>query len=199
MEIRRRPQTGKMDHWLYIAVLGISAFGLVMMFSASYYSAQYSASTNHDGFFYLRNQVQYLLIGIVGMYVMSRIQYRYLEKLKVIALVVTILLMIAVVFWGRELNGAKRWLTIGGLPSFQPSELVKAPVRGMSRAGKCWQGKKRPISSLRFSAALSLAVTTKRGRPKALARAAAMWPRFPSARPNTPQGPSPFARASQSR
>ena len=36
MEIRRRPQTGKMDHWLYIAVLGISAFGLVMMFSASY-------------------------------------------------------------------------------------------------------------------------------------------------------------------
>ena len=125
MEIRRRPQTGKMDHWLYIAVLGISAFGLVMMFSASYYSAQYSASTNHDGFFYLRNQVQYLLIGIVGMYVMSRIQYRYLEKLKVIALVVTILLMIAVVFWGRELNGAKRWLKIGGLPSFQPSELAK--------------------------------------------------------------------------
>ena len=128
MEIRRRPQTGKMDHWLYIAVLGISAFGLVMMFSASYYSAQYSASTNHDGFFYLRNQVQYLLIGIVGMYVMSRIQYRYLEKLKVIALVVTILLMIAVVFWGRELNGAKRWLKIGGLPSFQPSELAKMAV-----------------------------------------------------------------------
>lgn len=125
MEIRRRPQTGKMDHWLYIAVLAISAFGLVMMFSASYYSAQYSASTNHDGFFYLRNQVQYLLVGIVGMYVMSRIQYRYLEKLKVIALVVTILLMIAVVFWGQELNGAKRWLKIGSLPSFQPSELAK--------------------------------------------------------------------------
>ena len=66
MEIRRRPQTGKMDHWLYIAVLGISAFGLVMMFSASYYSAQYSASTNHDGFIYLRNQQKNMQIDNVG-------------------------------------------------------------------------------------------------------------------------------------
>ncbi len=126
METRRRSlQTGQMDYWLYSIVLVICAFGLVMMFSASYYAAQNNANLNNDGFYYLKNQVRYLLIGIIAMYGVSRFNYHKLEKLRVIGLIVTMALMLAVVFWGQELNGAKRWLKIGPLPSFQPSELAK--------------------------------------------------------------------------
>lgn len=125
MEQRRSLKTGQMDYWLYSAVLVICAFGLVMMFSASYYSAQNNANLDNDGLYYLRNQARYLVVGIVAMYAVSRLNYHRLEKVKSIALIITMGLMLAVVFWGKELNGAKRWLQIGPLPSFQPSELAK--------------------------------------------------------------------------
>lgn len=125
MEQRRSLRTGQMDYWLYTAVLVVCAFGLVMMFSASYYSAQNNPNLDHDGFYYLKNQVRYLLVGIAAMYGVSRINYHRFEKIKVIGLIVTMGLMVAVIFWGKELNGAKRWLQIGPLPSFQPSELAK--------------------------------------------------------------------------
>ncbi|MEA5059697.1 MAG: FtsW/RodA/SpoVE family cell cycle protein, partial [Candidatus Pelethousia sp.] len=125
MEQRRSLKTGQMDYWLYSAVLVICAFGLVMMFSASYYSAQNNANLDNDGLYYLRNQARYLVVGIVAMYAVSRLNYHRLEKVKSIALIITMGLMLAVVFWGKELNGAKRWLQIGPLPSFQPSELAQ--------------------------------------------------------------------------
>ena len=124
MEQRRSLKTGQMDYWLYTAVLVICAFGLVMMFSASYYSAMNNPNLDNDGLYYLRNQVQYLVLGIGAMYIVSRLDYHKLEKLKVLALIVTMGMMLAVVFWGKELNGAKRWLEIGPV-SFQPSELAK--------------------------------------------------------------------------
>lgn len=125
MERRRSLRTGQMDYWLYSAVMITCAFGLVMMFSASYYYAQTSASFDNDGLHFLRSQAIYLAVGIAAMYAVSRLDYHLLEKVKVIALVVTMGLMLAVVFWGKEINGAKRWIEIPPLPAFQPSELAK--------------------------------------------------------------------------
>lgn len=124
MERRRSLKTGHMDYWLYSGVMVICAFGLVMMFSASYYYAQNNPSFGHDGLHFLRSQAGYLAVGIVLMYAVSRLNYHFLEKVKGIALILTLILLLAVVFWGKEINGAKRWLEVGTL-SFQPSELAK--------------------------------------------------------------------------
>lgn len=115
-------RAGHMDFSLFIAIAIISAFGLVMVFSSSYYYAQDKGLDN--GFYYLKNQAMWLAIGMVCMIALSHFDYRNWDKMRVIALVGVIVLMLAVVLFGVERNGATRWLEIGPL-SFQPSELAK--------------------------------------------------------------------------
>ncbi len=120
---RARPlRMGQLDFSLLITVAVICAFGLVMVFSASYYYAQDRGMD--DGFYYLKNQSMYFGLGFIAMLVISRVDYHALDKFRVIALVGVLGLMLAVVFFGVERNGAKRWLEIAGV-SFQPSELAK--------------------------------------------------------------------------
>lgn len=122
---RRKPEKpGGMDFSIFIAVLALCAFGLIMVFSASYYSAQNSALYEYDGFYFVRKQGIYLLIAVPLMLLLTRFDYRRLEKLKNPALLLSIGLLVAVLFFGREANGAKRWLYIAGV-SIQPSEVAK--------------------------------------------------------------------------
>ncbi len=126
---RMRPlvsRTGPLDFALLITVVILCAFGLVMVFSASYYYAQNKNMDN--GFYYLKNQSIFFAVGFVMMIGLSFFDYHILEKLKTFALIAMVALMLAVVFWGVERNGAKRWLDFSklGIPlSFQPSEMAK--------------------------------------------------------------------------
>ena len=113
-----------MDYAILLTVTLLCAFGLVMIFSASYYYAQNTASTEYGGYFYIRRQSIYLALGYPVMIALSFFDYRRLEKLKVVGLLVSIILLIAVLIFGKELNGAKRWLDIAG-QSIQPSEVAK--------------------------------------------------------------------------
>lgn len=115
-------RAGQMDFSLFIAIAIVCAFGLVMVFSSSYYYAQDKGLDN--GVYYLKNQAVFLALGMGLLLVISHIDYHKWEKLRVIALAAVIVLMLAVVFFGVERNGAKRWLEIAGI-SFQPSELAK--------------------------------------------------------------------------
>jgi len=110
-----------LDFVLLATVLLICAFGLVMVFSASYYYAQ---NEFEDGYYYLRSQALYFCVGFVGMLGLSCVDYHTWDSLKVIFLVAVMILMTAVIFWGKEINGAKRWLDLG-IITFQPSELAK--------------------------------------------------------------------------
>ncbi|MEG1547552.1 MAG: putative lipid II flippase FtsW [Clostridia bacterium] len=111
-----------MDFPLFTAVFLLCVFGLIMVFSASYY---YAYDKFDDGLYFLKDQAVYMSAGIVAMLVISRIDYHRWDKLRVFALVLTLTLMAAVVIWGKEANGAKRWLSVFGLFMFQPSELAK--------------------------------------------------------------------------
>lgn len=115
-------RAGQIDFSLFFAIIIICAFGLVMVFSSSYYYAQSRGLDN--GYYYLKNQAVYFALGTALMLIISRIDYHKWEKLRVIALAGVIALMLAVVFFGVERNGATRWLQIGNF-SFQPSELAK--------------------------------------------------------------------------
>ena len=128
LEKRRPFYIGQLDFPLLIAVIALCAFGLVMLFSASYYYAQNTAATNHDGFFYLKSQAMYLAVGLVAMYIVSRVDYHFFDKIRVFALAGTLVLMLLVLIpgLGVDRNGAQRWLKIPGTSfTFQPSELAK--------------------------------------------------------------------------
>lgn len=121
-KIRHKP--GRLDYPIVLMVALLCAFGLVMVFSASYYYAQNTASVNYDGYYYIRKQAVYLVIGFPMMLLVSLIDYKQLERFKVVGILASILLLVAVLIVGKETNGAKRWIVIGG-QSIQPSEIAK--------------------------------------------------------------------------
>jgi len=115
---------GKMDFSVLLVITALCAFGLVMIFSASYYYAQHYSGANNDSFYYLKRQLIYLLLGYPVMLLVSMIDYRIIERLRSVFLAISLILLVAVLIWGQDLNGGKRWLNIAGI-SIQPSELAK--------------------------------------------------------------------------
>ena len=106
---------------LVFVTLGLVAFGLVMVYSATSASA---ALGNGDPMSFLKRQVVYALLGIVLMVVASRFDYHRLRYLAPPLLLVALGLCAAVLVVGPEVNGANRWFLLGPA-SFQPSELAK--------------------------------------------------------------------------
>jgi len=113
---------GRFDQKLLVLVtLGLVAFGLVMVYSATSASA---ALGNGDPMSYLKRQSVYALLGIAVMVVASRFDYHRLRYLAPPLLLVALGLCAAVLVVAPEINGAKRWFILGPA-SFQPSELAK--------------------------------------------------------------------------
>jgi cell division protein FtsW len=106
---------------LVLVTLGLVAFGLVMVYSATSASA---ALGDGDPMSYLKRQSIYALLGIAVMLVASRFDYHRLRYLAPPLLVVALGLCAAVLVVAPEINGAKRWFILGPA-SFQPSELAK--------------------------------------------------------------------------
>ncbi len=121
---KRKRRIGHIDFPIVLMVGLLCAFGLVMVFSASYYYAQNTASVGYDGYYYIRKQAMYLSIGFPLMLVVSLIDFRKLERFKVVGILLSIALLVLVLAVGQETNGAKRWIVIGG-QSIQPSEIAK--------------------------------------------------------------------------
>jgi cell division protein FtsW len=115
---------GHIDYPIVLMIGLLCAFGLVMVFSASYYYAQNTASVGYDGYYYIRKQAVYLAIGFPMMLAISYFDFRKLERFKLVAVLISIALLIAVLIFGQETNGARRWIVIGG-QSIQPSEIAK--------------------------------------------------------------------------
>ncbi len=123
-KVKEKLQQGRMDYSILLVVTALCAFGLVMVFSASYYYAQNSKSCNFDSFYYLKKQAIYLAVGYPVMLIISRINFRRIQKLNAIAILVSLALLVTVLIFGKELNGGKRWLNFFGI-SIQPSEVAK--------------------------------------------------------------------------
>ena len=68
---------GGFDVFFLIFVCLLLTFGIVMMFSASYVSAKYSAKTGYDPLYYLKRQGAFAIVGVVVMLVISKINYNF--------------------------------------------------------------------------------------------------------------------------
>ena len=113
---------GQIDsHILVLVTLGLTAFGLVMVYSATSAPA---ALGGGDPVFYLKRESIYAALGVVLLLIASRIDYRTLRHLAPILMLASFGLCLAVLVLGEQVNGARRWLGVGPL-AFQPSELAK--------------------------------------------------------------------------
>ncbi|MBE3575420.1 MAG: rod shape-determining protein RodA [Firmicutes bacterium] len=113
-----------LDYPLLATVLGLLAVGLLAV-----YSATQPARLGGPGFNALvLRQVVGAATGLLAMAVMIVVDYRVWEKWTTPLYIFSLLLLVAVLVLGREVNGSKSWLYLGPLGSFQPSELVKVLV-----------------------------------------------------------------------
>jgi cell division protein FtsW len=106
---------------LVLVTLGLVAFGLVMVYSATSAPA---ALARTDPMSYLKKQGVYALIGVALMLTTARFDYRRLRALAPGLVLTSLFLCLAVLAIGSRVNGARRWISLGPA-TFQPSELAK--------------------------------------------------------------------------
>ncbi len=109
--------------FILIASLLLTGFGVVSVYSAS---AIVAMERHQDPYFFLKRQLFYAILGVVGMLGVLQIDYRHLQRWSRLSLVLTLMLLglLFVPTLTKEAGGAKRWLQVGRL-SFQPAELCK--------------------------------------------------------------------------
>ena len=112
------------DETLLAVVIILIAIGLVMLYSTSSYNGEVKF---HDPFYYLKKQGFATFVGFLGMMIVSRVDYHRWAVLAIPGYLTAIALSVAVMFFGDEYNGSKRWLSLGPV-SFQPSEFAKVAV-----------------------------------------------------------------------
>ena len=110
------------DYSLLFCIIFLTAFGLVMIYSASSYSAQ--LEYDGDAAYFMMSQAKIAAAGFVMMLVISKMDYHFFARFALPAYGMSYVLMIAVSLVGIEANGKKRWLGVGPV-SFQPTEFVK--------------------------------------------------------------------------
>lgn len=109
---------------LVLVPLALTAFGLVMVYSATSASA---ALGHANPMGYLERQAVYALLGLVLLVVAYRSDFRKLRAFAPTFVVTALVLCAGVLVAGERINGARRWLGAGPL-TFQPSELAKLAV-----------------------------------------------------------------------
>ena len=115
---------GRPDALLLILVIFLAVFGLVFLYSASSYNGRVRF---HDSFYYFKKQLFATALGLAAMYVVSETDYHFWVSLAPVVYLMSVVLSTAVLLVGQEINGSKRWLSLGPL-SFQPSEFAKVAV-----------------------------------------------------------------------
>ena len=101
--------------------------GVVMVLSASYARAYYSADTNHNAAYYFMRQLGFAAAGTAAMLVLSRLPMAFYARMAFPALAASAALLAAVPLIGVSQGDAKRWIDLG-FTTFQPSEIAKIAV-----------------------------------------------------------------------
>lgn len=114
----------KVDKTMLVLVVLLAVFGLAVLLSTSEYNGRVRFG---DSAYYFKKQLFATALGMGVMYAVTVMDYHFFLKLAPAAYLLSMLLSTAVLLFGQEINGSKRWLNLGPL-SFQPSEFAKVAV-----------------------------------------------------------------------
>jgi len=103
------------DKGMMRAVIILSIFSLLFVYSATY---------RQDGFFYLKKELFWLVVGYITFFIFSTLDYRWYSKISWPLYIFNILMLGSVYAIGKSAKGAQRWISVGGI-QIQPSEFAK--------------------------------------------------------------------------
>jgi cell division protein FtsW len=114
----------KPDYTLIIIVLALIVFGLIMLSSASVVMSY--QMFGHNYYYFLRQLLLGGVFGLLGFFIISKIDYHRWKKFAPLFLIITLALLILVFIpqFNLEYSGARRWIHIGPL-TMQPTEMAK--------------------------------------------------------------------------
>ena len=101
--------------------------GVVMVLSASYARAYYSAATGHNAAYYFMRQLGFALAGVGAMYALSLFPMQFYRRMSFLVLAAAAGLLALVPVIGVSQGDAKRWISLG-FTTFQPSEIAKIGI-----------------------------------------------------------------------
>ncbi len=113
----------KADIWIILSVTLLIVFSIGAVYSASSYYSMI-ATKSGDSDYYAKLHIGKVILALAALFIFSRIDYKIYEKYGFWMIIITILLLIAVFFFGITKKGSSRWLPLGPL-SFQPSDIAK--------------------------------------------------------------------------
>ena len=120
-----------LDTNLIVITMFLIVFGLIMVYSASYYKASMSSAWDYDSMHFLKNLALMSVIGLIFMYMVSCINYHFWKKKQIVGLAVLLSIGLTLILLIPALsitaNGATRWVKFGSI-SFQVAEPVKIAV-----------------------------------------------------------------------
>ncbi|MDD3242839.1 MAG: putative lipid II flippase FtsW [Eubacteriales bacterium] len=119
------PKRNRMDYIMLVCCLGLVIFGLVMVFSASYYTSQ---SKGGNGTYFLIKQITGAALGVGVLLVCAFVPVKWFDNLAIPGFLIVV--SIGLLIWALTkdaVNGAKRWVEIAG-QSVQPSEIGRVAV-----------------------------------------------------------------------
>lgn len=146
------------DRWSLGAVFAIMAFGVVLTLAASPPAAERIGA---DPFHFVRRQLLFLPVAAAAMLAISLAPPRHIRRLALLVFVGSVAALALTFVVGQEIKGARRWISVPGLGTLQPSEFVK-PSLAVVSAWLFAQRKINPrfpgflLSTLVFGAVLGL-------------------------------------------
>lgn len=121
----------KLDTNLIVITMFLIVFGLIMVYSASYYKCSMSKDFGYDSMYFLKKQALMSVAGFIVMYGVSCINYHFWKKKQIVCLALILSVILTLILKIPSLsitaNGATRWVKFGPI-SFQVAEPVKIAV-----------------------------------------------------------------------
>ena len=134
LTIEQKLARGPIDLPFLALLMLLTALGLIVLLSASFPSAMYNLSpkvtnTGGDPLYYFNRQFGFALMGVVAMFIISKIDYQQFRWMSIFVLAGSVVLMLLVFVpgIGKTGGGAARWIKLGPV-RFQPSEIAKVGI-----------------------------------------------------------------------
>jgi cell division protein FtsW len=138
---------------LSLAAAGLIAIGMIALYS----TGAFAQDSHGDGHYFVKRQALWLGVGLVACVCAALVDYRFWRKTWWVwyGLAAVLLVLCFIRPIGMEINGSHRWINLGGLATFQPSEVAKLAAiffvahwftRHEAEAGSWWHGFVAPLA-----------------------------------------------------
>jgi cell division protein FtsW len=117
-----RLRAGRPDYAILVTAMALVVIGLIFVYSSSFAIA---LAAFDDANYFLVRQMGAALIGLALMFGLMRFDYRHLRLISPVLMLAAVISLALVLVIGNDAYGSRRWISLGPLPPFQPSEFAK--------------------------------------------------------------------------